>query len=194
MTVGPAWLALTNAIISSGWEAIADHRTRDLFGYVAVDAQTRLNTDLSELFLWEGLSGDQGSMEHSLLWLFDKLRSAKPLSAADYYGLAAVLARIIESPQAIQAAAGVKNRRGGSKKGSKSMEVALDVLLQLTHGKAHSFGEAWAATAAKLHVSEGLAQKYWTDRRESLLKVIRQPLGVTAAQIVQQSIEQGFRS
>ena len=153
----------------------------------------RIESDLRDITLMEGIRGDQGMMENFLNAILNKLPSREPLNAAETFGLCIVLARVVRSPQGVQLASGAGKRRGGTKQGDKSMGVAIDVLYELTHGTAHSFEEAWAAVATNRHLSESAVKKCWMERRRLILETIRCPLDMTAAQLVAESVEGGLR-
>lgn len=193
MRVGPAWLELTHRIMETGWEALSDQRSAEMFAYVKSTPMERIATDMRDITLMEGLSGDQGMMENFVNALLNKISQAEPLNASETYGLCMVLARIVRSPQGVQLAAGAEKRRGGTRQGAKSIMVALDVIHQLTHGTSNNFEDAWAATAAQKHLSESAVKKCWMERRKLLLETLRHPLDITAAQMVAQSVAAGFR-
>lgn len=193
LRVGPAWLRLTNRMLDAGFESLSDARAAEMFAYVQLSPVKRIKSDMRDIALMEALEGDQGMMSNCLHALVSKLTANEPLSSSEAFGLMVILARIAVSPQGLQVAAGAAKRRGGTRQGAKSMTISLDVLNQLSHGSANSFEEAWAAAAQSLHLSESRVKGAWMDRRELLLQTLRYPVDVSAAQIVTQSVEQGFR-
>ena len=193
MRVGPAWLEMTKRIADSGWTALSDQRAAELFAYIAGSHGDRIAADIRDITVMEGLFGDQGMMQNLLNAVLNKLPENKPLTAAETYGLCIALARVVRSPQGIQLASGADKRRGGTRQGAKSVLVALDVIRELTHGKARSFEEAWAAVAAERHLSESAVKKCWMERRALLLATLRTPLDVTAAQLVSENVAAGNR-